>query len=150
MWAIVDKADRLIALHAPRGHDACAVIAVEEDQDALELVAATQSARRKKVRILVSKQPQQQQESLGQRVDSHLVDTGSMFLIMPWMSEKAQACLVQAGAASPAQQWTILLALVSFPIIGPDLSIFTEIMDSWRYPLRKNLLKGPSRQIGFP
>jgi hypothetical protein len=40
--------------------------------------------------------------------------------------------------------------LVSFPIIGPDLSIFTEIMDSWWYPLRKNLLKGPSRQIGFP
>jgi hypothetical protein len=62
MWAIVDKPDRLIALHAPRGHDACAVIAVEEDQDGLELVAATQSARRKKVRILVSKQPQQQQQ----------------------------------------------------------------------------------------
>jgi hypothetical protein len=60
-----------------------------------------------------------------------LVYTGSMLLITPWMSEKAQACQAQAGAASPAQQWTFLLALVSFPIIGPDLSIFTEIMDSW-------------------
>ncbi len=28
MWAIADKADQLIALHVPQGHDACTTISV--------------------------------------------------------------------------------------------------------------------------
>jgi hypothetical protein len=69
MRAIADKADHLITLHVPKGHDACT--AGEDDQD-LDLVAANLDARRKKVRITVPKQPQQyQQVSSGWHGDPH-------------------------------------------------------------------------------
>jgi hypothetical protein len=60
MRAIADKADRLIAMHVPQGHDACAAVAGfdEPDQD---LVAATGGVRRKK-KVLAAKWPQQQQQ----------------------------------------------------------------------------------------
>ncbi len=59
MRAIADKADCLIAMHVPQGHDACAAIAgFDQDQD---LLAATGGARRKK-KVLAARQPQQQQQ----------------------------------------------------------------------------------------
>jgi hypothetical protein len=33
MQVIADKADWLIPLHVPQGHDACATIAADEDRD---------------------------------------------------------------------------------------------------------------------
>ncbi len=66
MRAIADKADRLIAMHVPQGHDACAAVAgldLDLDQD---LVAATGGARKKK-KVLAARQPQQQQAVSGQR-----------------------------------------------------------------------------------
>jgi hypothetical protein len=64
MRAIADKADRLIAMHVPQGHDTCAAVSSvkEPDQD---LVAATGSARRKK-KIPLPKR-QQQQVGSGKR-----------------------------------------------------------------------------------
>jgi hypothetical protein len=47
MRTIADKADRLIAMHVPQGHDACAtVLAVDEQEQ--DLVASTGGARRNK------------------------------------------------------------------------------------------------------
>jgi hypothetical protein len=65
MRAIADKADRLIAMHVPQGHDACTAVAsldLDLDQD---LVAATSGAKKKK-KVLAGRQPQQQAAS-GQR-----------------------------------------------------------------------------------
>jgi hypothetical protein len=59
MRAIADKADCLIAMHVPQGHDACAAVAgFDQDQDQ-DLVEATGGARRKK-KVLAARQPQQQ------------------------------------------------------------------------------------------
>ncbi len=41
--AIADKVDRLIAMHIPQGHDACAAVAGSEDSDPGEWVAAAQA-----------------------------------------------------------------------------------------------------------
>jgi hypothetical protein len=61
MRAIADKADRLIAMHVPQGHDACAAVAgFDQDQDQ-DLVAATGGARRKN-KVLAARQSQQQQQ----------------------------------------------------------------------------------------
>jgi hypothetical protein len=45
MQAIADKANRLITMHVPQGHDACAAVAVDKDLDVSNLVATTQGAR---------------------------------------------------------------------------------------------------------
>ncbi len=42
--AITDKADRLIALHVPQGHNICAAVAANQNLFCGELVAATQEA----------------------------------------------------------------------------------------------------------
>ncbi len=60
MRAIADKADRLITMHVPQVHDACAAVAGKNDQDG-DLAVASIGARRKK-KFLVSKGPQQQQQ----------------------------------------------------------------------------------------
>jgi hypothetical protein len=71
MRGIAYKADGLIALHVSEDHDACAAITGEDDQD-LDLVVATLSARWKNVWIPVSKWPQQhQQASSGWRGNPH-------------------------------------------------------------------------------
>jgi hypothetical protein len=47
MRAIADKADCLIAMHVPQGHDACAAVSPVDDSEG-GLVAATSGGRRKK------------------------------------------------------------------------------------------------------
>jgi hypothetical protein len=66
MWAIADKADRLIAMHVPQGHDACATVSAVDEQQDLDLVAATGGARHKK-KLSPPQRPQQQQGGSGQR-----------------------------------------------------------------------------------
>jgi hypothetical protein len=65
MRAIADKADRLIAMHVPQGHDVCATVSPEDNWEG-DLVAATGGDRRKK-KFLVSKRPQQQQSGAGRQ-----------------------------------------------------------------------------------
>jgi hypothetical protein len=64
MRAIADKADRLIALHVPQGHDACSAISAADEPDQ-DLVAATGGIRREK-KLPPSQRPQQQQRGSGQ------------------------------------------------------------------------------------
>jgi hypothetical protein len=45
MRAIAKKADRLIAMHAPHSHDACAAVATEDQPEELSMVVAAQGAR---------------------------------------------------------------------------------------------------------
>jgi hypothetical protein len=66
MWAIADKADRLIAMHVPQGHDTCATVSAADEQQDSDLVAATGGARRKK-KLPPPQRPQQQQGGSGQR-----------------------------------------------------------------------------------
>jgi hypothetical protein len=66
MRAIADKADRLIALHVPQGHDTCATVSAVDEQQDSDLVAATGGARRKK-KLPPPQRPQQQQGGSGQR-----------------------------------------------------------------------------------
>jgi hypothetical protein len=66
MRAIADKADRLIAMHVPQGHDACASVAPEDDGDG-DLVAAMGGERRKKKFLAPKRPPQQQQASAGRQ-----------------------------------------------------------------------------------
>jgi hypothetical protein len=61
MRTIADKADRLIAMHVPQGHDTCATVSPEDDWEG-DLVAAMGGERRKK-KFLVSKRPPQQQQA---------------------------------------------------------------------------------------
>jgi hypothetical protein len=71
MRAVADTANRLISLHSPQGHDACAAIAGKDDQD-FDLVAGTLGAKHKKLRIPVPKRPQhQQQAGSGQQGGPH-------------------------------------------------------------------------------
>ncbi len=66
MQAIADKAGRLIAMHVPQGHDACAIISAA-DKPKQELVAAIGGAWHKK-KLPAPKRPQhQQQGNSGQR-----------------------------------------------------------------------------------
>ncbi len=67
MRAIADKADRLIAMHVPQGHDACAVSAADEPE--LDLVVATGGSGgiRRKKKLPPPQRPQQQQGGSGQR-----------------------------------------------------------------------------------
>jgi hypothetical protein len=51
----------LIAMHVPQGHNACAIVSLEDDWEG-DLVAATSGDRRKK-KFLVSKWPHQQQQA---------------------------------------------------------------------------------------
>ncbi len=68
MRAIAKKADRLIAMHAPHSHDACAAVATEDQPEELSMVAAAQGARSHKGKG--PKRPQQlQQRALCWRVD---------------------------------------------------------------------------------
>jgi vacuolar-type H+-ATPase subunit D/Vma8 len=60
MQAIADKANRLITMHVPQGHDACAAVAADKDLDVSILVATIQGVRRKKFKLPVAKHPQQQ------------------------------------------------------------------------------------------
>jgi hypothetical protein len=60
MRAIANKADRLIAMHVPQGHDACATVSPEDDWEG-DLVAAMGGDRRKK-KFPVPKRPSQQQQ----------------------------------------------------------------------------------------
>jgi hypothetical protein len=64
MRAIADKADRLIAIHVPQGHDACATVSLEDDDG--DLVAAMSGEKRRK-KFLVSKRQGQQQQSSAKR-----------------------------------------------------------------------------------
>jgi hypothetical protein len=64
MRAIADKADRLIAMHVPQGHDACATVSLEDDDG--DLVAAMGSEKRRK-KFLVSKRQGQQQQASAER-----------------------------------------------------------------------------------
>jgi hypothetical protein len=65
MRAIADKADRLIGMHA-HVHDTCATVSAVDEQQDLDLVAATGGARRKK-KLPPPQLPQQQQGGSGQR-----------------------------------------------------------------------------------
>jgi hypothetical protein len=67
--AIADKADRLIAMHVPQGHEACAAVAGGEDSDPGEWVVAAQAGR-KKFKLPPSQRPQQQQKGHGRRQDA--------------------------------------------------------------------------------
>jgi hypothetical protein len=67
--AIADKADRLIAMHVPQGHESCAAVAVGEDSDPGEWVAAAQPAGRKKFKLPPPQRSQQQQKGQGRRPD---------------------------------------------------------------------------------
>jgi hypothetical protein len=66
MRAIADKADRLIAMHVPQGHDACATVSLEDDCEG-DLVAAMGGERRKKKFPIPKRPPQQQQAGAGRR-----------------------------------------------------------------------------------
>jgi hypothetical protein len=66
MRAIADKADRLIAMHVPQGHDACATVSPEDDWEG-DLVAAMGDERRKKKFPVPKRPPQQQQSGSGRR-----------------------------------------------------------------------------------
>ncbi len=48
MGAIAEKADRLIAMHAPQSHDTCAAVAADDVYEDPEVVAALQGARSRK------------------------------------------------------------------------------------------------------
>jgi hypothetical protein len=48
MRAIAEKADRLIAMHVPQSHDACAAVAAADSSEDAEVVAALQGARSRK------------------------------------------------------------------------------------------------------
>jgi hypothetical protein len=65
MRAIVDKADRLIAMHVPQGHDTCATVSLEDDCEG-DLVAAMGGELRKKKFLIPKRPPQQQQAGAGQ------------------------------------------------------------------------------------
>jgi hypothetical protein len=60
--AIADKARHLIAMHMPQHHKTCAAVAGSENSDPGNVVAATQNARRKKLKLPVAQRPQQQQQ----------------------------------------------------------------------------------------
>jgi hypothetical protein len=62
MRAIADKADRLIAMHVPQSHEACAAVAADSRSEEPGVVAAAQAARSRK-----GKRPQQ--KALGRRID---------------------------------------------------------------------------------
>ncbi len=49
--AIADKADHLIAMHVPQGHEACTAVAGDEDLDPGEWVGAGQAAGWKKFKL---------------------------------------------------------------------------------------------------
>ncbi len=66
MRAIADKADRLIAMHVPQGHDACATVSPDDDWEG-DLVAAMGSDRRKRKFLVAKRPPQQQQSSTGRQ-----------------------------------------------------------------------------------
>jgi hypothetical protein len=66
MRAIADKADRLIAMRVPQGHDACATVSLEDDGDG-DLVATMGGERRKKKFPVPKRPPQQQQASAGRQ-----------------------------------------------------------------------------------
>jgi hypothetical protein len=66
MRAIANKADRLIAMHVPQGHNTCAMVSAADEQQDSDLVAATGGARRKK-KVPPSQRPQPQQGGSGQR-----------------------------------------------------------------------------------
>jgi hypothetical protein len=97
MRAIDDKADRLIAMHVPQGHDACsAVLAADESEQ--DLVAATGGARRKK-KLPPPQRPQQQQGASGQRSNPSRrqpgkpsVPTTSMCFYRARFGERAKYC----------------------------------------------------------
>jgi hypothetical protein len=65
MRAIAEKADRLIAMHVPQSHDACAAVAADDSSEDADVVAALQGARSRKDKG--SKRPQQKE--LGRRID---------------------------------------------------------------------------------
>jgi hypothetical protein len=66
MRAIADKADRLIAMHVPQGHDACPTVSPEDDWEG-DLVAAMGGERRKKKFPVPKRPPQQQHSGSGRR-----------------------------------------------------------------------------------
>jgi hypothetical protein len=51
MRAIAEKADRLIAMHVPQSHDACAAVAAEVPSEEPDMVAALQGLRAAGVRL---------------------------------------------------------------------------------------------------
>jgi hypothetical protein len=57
MRAIAEKADRLIAMHVPQSHDACAAVAAADSSEDAEVVATLQGARSRKDKS--SRRPQQ-------------------------------------------------------------------------------------------
>jgi hypothetical protein len=70
MRAIAEKADRLIAMHVPPSHDACAAVTAEDSCDEAGVVAALQGAQSRKDKG--PKRPQQyhtQPKELGRRID---------------------------------------------------------------------------------
>jgi hypothetical protein len=70
MRAIAEKADRLIAMHVPQSHDACAAVAAEDPADDSDVVAALQGARSRKDKGLRRpQQPPPQKKALGRRFD---------------------------------------------------------------------------------
>ncbi len=65
MRPIAKKADRLIAMHVPQSHNACAAVAAKVPSEELDMVAALQEARARK-----GKGPKQpQQKALGRRIN---------------------------------------------------------------------------------
>jgi hypothetical protein len=70
MRAIAEKADRLIAMHVPQSHDACAAVTAEDSCAKAGVVAALQGARSRKDKG--PKRPQQshtQPKELGRWID---------------------------------------------------------------------------------
>jgi hypothetical protein len=105
MRAIADKADRLIAMHVPQGHDACATVSLEDDSEG-DLVAAMGSERRKKKFPVSTRPPQQQQAGVGRRgglsrrgTDQAAAPRTSMCYYHAKFSEQARYC--QEGCLWP-------------------------------------------------
>jgi hypothetical protein len=68
MQAIAEKADRLIAMHVPQSHDACAAASADISPEEADVVATMEGTRSCKGKA--SQRPQRpQQQSLGRRID---------------------------------------------------------------------------------
>ena len=69
MRAIAEKADRLIALHVPQGHDSCAAIGGDVTDEGSDVVAAAHARKKKQPKKPAQQRPQQQRQKLGRRFE---------------------------------------------------------------------------------
>jgi hypothetical protein len=102
MRAMAKKANRLIAMHVPQSHDACAAVTAEAPSEEVDMVATLQGGWSRKGNS--SKRPQQ--KALGRRIDlakrgqeqGHSLRT-SMCFYHAKFGEQAKYC--EEGCVSP-------------------------------------------------